>query len=160
MSDNQAALDNVPQLIWSGTQTVSLCSCWTAGERVTMCDKVIWSGAQKDDCVPLRRSSRQRTIPSAKNTSDCAHLAQVQTFYKVSAHQHLFRLVLTMQFGAFTIQKAEIFAQTARSFAFVNLKPIVPGAPHWSPAMPHLPQAMHFAHECACMLNGTRMRCS
>jgi len=32
-----------------------------------------------------------------------------------------------MQFGPWTIQKAEIFAQTAASFAFVNLKPIVPG---------------------------------
>ena len=38
-----------------------------------------------------------------------------------------FLLVLQLKFGQFDIQASEIFTESALSFAFVNLKPVVPG---------------------------------
>ena len=68
-----------------------------------------------------------------------------------------------LKFGSFPIERAEVFAQTVLSFAFVNLKPIVPGnhSPpcpcHTPPPPPTPPRCRSHFIRCHCMLRLPRI---
>ena len=51
------------------------------------------------------------------------------------------RAMSSQKFGPWTIDTAEIFTETPHSFAFVNLKPVVPGEHLLCTAMAHQPSA-------------------